>query len=226
MKRLNVCVCGLGRVGVPSALYIRGKGFKVYGYDIEARKIEGIETFTNFNEVPKCDVYVITVNTRSVSDICEKISEKEHGALICVESTVPVGTCRKVAKTCKFKKLAHVPHRYWAYNPEEFGIRQIRVIGALNELSLEEAILFYEALEIPLFKVSSLETAELVKLAENTARYLQISFAEELKLYCEKLNINFGEVRNAINTRLTSEILDARWNMPILEAEFSFCLVI
>ena len=56
--------------------------------------------------------------------------------------------------------------------------------------------------------VTSIEIAELTKVAENAHRYLQIAFAEELYLYSQANNINFPELRDALNTK---------WNVEILE---------
>jgi len=56
--------------------------------------------------------------------------------------------------------------------------------------------------------VTEIETAEITKVVENAHRYLQIAFAEELYLYCQANNINFPELRDALNTK---------WNVNILE---------
>ncbi len=56
--------------------------------------------------------------------------------------------------------------------------------------------------------VSAVEVAETTKIVENAHRYLQIAFAEELYLYCQTNNINFPELRDALNTK---------WNVNILE---------
>jgi len=63
-------------------------------------------------------------------------------------------------------------------------------------------------LGIPLYPVSKIEIAEITKIAENAYRYLQIAFAEDLYLYCQANDINFPELRDALNTK---------WNMNILE---------
>lgn len=65
-----------------------------------------------------------------------------------------------------------------------------------------------KSLEIPMRAVSSVEIAEITKIAENAHRYLQIAFAEELYLYCQTNNMNFSELRDALNTK---------WNVNILE---------
>jgi len=63
-------------------------------------------------------------------------------------------------------------------------------------------------LRIPLYLVSNIEIAEITKIAENAYRYLQIAFAEDLYLYCQANDINFPELREALNTK---------WNVNILE---------
>jgi UDP-N-acetyl-D-mannosaminuronic acid dehydrogenase len=65
-----------------------------------------------------------------------------------------------------------------------------------------------KSLGIPMHPVSEIEIAEITKVVENADRYLQIAFAEELYLYCQANNINFPELRDAINTK---------WNVNILE---------
>jgi UDP-N-acetyl-D-mannosaminuronic acid dehydrogenase len=64
------------------------------------------------------------------------------------------------------------------------------------------------SLGIPMHPVSKIEVAEMTKTIENAHRYLQIAFAEDLYLYCQANNINFSELRDALNTK---------WNVNILE---------
>src|SRR5690348_10053496 len=64
------------------------------------------------------------------------------------------------------------------------------------------------SLGIPMHPVSKIEIAELSKITENAHRYLQIAFAEDLYLYCQANNVNFSELRDALNTK---------WNVNILE---------
>jgi UDP-N-acetyl-D-mannosaminuronic acid dehydrogenase len=64
------------------------------------------------------------------------------------------------------------------------------------------------SLGIPVHSVSNIEVAEMTKTIENADRYLQIAFAEDLYLYCQANNINFSELRDALNTK---------WNVNILE---------
>jgi len=128
MKLSKICVAGLGEVGLPTALYIRAKGFKVWGYDIsdvanKRAKRNGIRVTNNLSEIPPVDAYVICVSTSltnskpdmsSIFDVCSKIAEMETPHLVSIESTVLPGTCRKISNEIFEKKvnLVHVPHRY------------------------------------------------------------------------------------------------------------------
>ncbi|MDF2737632.1 MAG: wbpA [Nitrososphaeraceae archaeon] len=67
-----------------------------------------------------------------------------------------------------------------------------------------------KSLDIPMHAVSSIELAELTKIIENSHRYLQIAFAEELYLYCQANNILFSDLRDALNTKWNVEIMEPR----------------
>jgi len=66
------------------------------------------------------------------------------------------------------------------------------------------------SLSIPMHPVSSVEVAELTKIIENSHRYLQIAFAEELYLYCKANSISFTELRDSLNTKWNVEIMEPR----------------
>ena len=68
----------------------------------------------------------------------------------------------------------------------------------------------FKSLGIPIHPVTSIEIAEITKIAENAHRYLQIAFAEDLYLYGQSNNINFPELRNALNTKWNVNILESR----------------
>ena len=225
--KMKVCIIGLGQVGLPTASYIAKHGFEVWGYDIRESAVNnakgvGIEATTHWYKVPPANVYMICVNTSSVNnrpdmtsifDVCEKIAQETRPWLVSIESTIVPGTCRKIHEDILGgdTPLIHVPHRYWAGDPLEHGVKQARVIGAVHEKSLERGLWFYrDQLEIPLYVTSSVEVAEMSKIAENACRYVEIAFAEELKLICEDLGINFEDTRRACNTKWNIEILEAR----------------
>ena len=226
---MRICVLGLGQVGLPTANYILKKGFEVWGYDIDPivakkAKEEGIlKATSNWRKIPPADVYIVCVSTTfkddmpdltPVFDVCKKISQiASSSSLISIESTIIPGTSKIIYEDI-FKEnnnLIHVPHRFWVEDQTKHGVKQLRVIGAMNYESLKKGLNFYQnILDIYLYEVSSIEVVEMCKIAENTYRYLQIAFAEELKMICENIGINFDDVRNACNTKWNIEILEAR----------------
>jgi len=228
---MKVCVIGLGEVGLATAKYVFDRGIDVWGYDTDlkaverAKKVGILKTSCVWNDVPFVDCYLICVSTglkgdapdlSPIFDVCEKIKGKavlSNHPLVSIESTVMPGLSRLVFKDI-FKKrvrLVHVPHRYWVEQPVKHGVKQLRVIGGIDIESLENGLKFYkDTLNVPLHAVSSIEIAEMSKIAENAYRYVQIAFAEELKMICEEIGLSFDEVREACNTKWNIEILEAR----------------
>jgi nucleotide sugar dehydrogenase len=229
LSKVKVCVVGLGQIGFPVAEYVAARGLEVWGIDINSVTIETARKTGKFNvtsswqDVPPVDVYVVCVTTSQrneapdlspVFDVCTKISEKANSsALVSIESTIIPGTCKKIFETM-FKskiRLVHVPHRYWALEPEKHGVNQIRVIGGVNAASLSAGLKFYQdTLGIPMHVVSLVEGAEMCKITENAHRFLQIAFAEELKMTCAKIGLDFDELRKALNTKWNVDMPEAR----------------
>jgi len=166
--------------------------------------------------------------------LAQKISrEAKNGSLVSIESTVPKGTSKKIFEILNHRlHVAHAPHRWYALEEDVHGVNQIRVIGGVSDCCLKKALQFYDSgnevleltdnitsnkiydtpknngLGIPMHPVSEIEIAELTKIIENADRYMQIAFSEDLYLYCQTNNVNFGELREALNTK---------WNVNILE---------
>jgi len=223
----KVCVAGLGTVGLPTAMYMADKGMSVRGYDINKLAVKraeghGIQSSTTLRDLD-VDAIVVCVGTNAdgmrpvigpVSDVIRKVGKMRFRApLISIESTMPPGSCRVLCEKYLPSSvlLVHVPHRYWEGDPVNHGVRQLRVIGAINQRSLDAGVEFYEdRLEIPLHRVDSIEIAEASKVLENAYRFVQIAFAEESKLILASAGIDFDATRVASNTKWNVEIPEAR----------------
>jgi nucleotide sugar dehydrogenase len=224
----KVCVAGLGQIGFPVAQYAKDMGLEVYGYDIKSSAAQratqaGVTATAEWEEIPAVDVYIVSVTTgqadgcpelSAVFDVCKKISQKATPiTLVCIESTIVPGTSRKIfTETFGGKvRLVHTPHRYWADEPEDHGVNQLRVIGAVNEESLKAGLQLYrDVLGIPLHVCPSVELAEMCKITENSHRYLQIAFAEDLRMLCDKIGMDFEALRGAMNTKWNVDLPEAR----------------
>jgi UDP-N-acetyl-D-mannosaminuronic acid dehydrogenase len=173
-----------------------------------------------------------------VDKISKEANNKKDGALVSIESTIPKGTSKKAFELLNDRfHVVHAPHRWYALEEKEHGVNQLRVIGGVNDCCLRAGMLFYSgddnnntkveeqgssrphssllsqsvlpiSLGISMHPLSNIDTAEITKITENAYRYLQIAFAEDLYLYCQANNINFSELRDAVNTK---------WNVNILE---------
>ena len=199
-----------------------------------AEKNYGIKSIERFDDI---DVFILCVSTHDPNDeyapyvdglfsLAQKISrEAKNGSLVSIESTVPKGTSKKIFEILNHRlHVAHAPHRWYALEEDVHGVNQIRVIGGVSDCCLKIALQFYDSgnevleqtdetpktnsLGIPMHPVSEIEIAELTKIIENADRYMQIAFSEDLYLYCQTNNVNFGELREALNTK---------WNVNILE---------
>ena len=218
----RVCVLGLGVIGTPTALHI-SKFYEVIGYDINPKAVEkankrGLNS--TYEKLPHADVYVIAVSTSineddtpdmsNIYDVCDQISQVNPDSLVCIESTISMGTCRQISEKLSLNKIVHCPHRYWEGDVVNYGIIQKRAFGALNDESYRLGKIFYEKQKIPVMYVSSIEVAEMCKVVENSYRFVQIAFAEELKIICDISEIPYEELREACNTKWNIDILEAR----------------
>ena len=224
----KILVIGLGEIGYNNAEYMSGKGLDVEGYDIDQKAIKraleaGIikKEAKNFEGY---DFYMICVSTHNPANmfvpfldgllgVAERIAtEGKPGALVTIESTIPKGTSRRVCNILQHRlHVAHIPHRYFNQEKKDHGVRQLRVLAGCKSCCSFEALQFYEhVLDIPIYTLSSIEMAELTKVIENTHRYLEIAFAEELKMFCDDQNLDFTELRASVNTKWNENILDAR----------------
>ncbi len=179
-------------------------------------------------------VDIFSPQVDGILSVAEKISREANkdGALVSIESTISKGTSKKVFELLNHRlHVVHVPHRWYALEEKEHGVNQLRVIGGVYDCCLRAGMQFYNGinsieekresypdiinsfdsnLEIPLHSVSNIEIAETTKVVENCHRYLQVAFAEELYLYCQANNVNFLELRHALNTKWNVQILEPR----------------
>jgi UDP-N-acetyl-D-mannosaminuronic acid dehydrogenase len=204
-----------------------------------AQKTAAIENATNFSEFDVFILCVSTHKPDDIFSpqidgllsIVERISkEAKSGALVSIESTVPKGASKRVFEILNHRMhVVHAPHRWYSLEENIHGVNQLRVIEGVCDCCLKAGLAFYggvdsisvnaqsyssssspKSLGIPMHPVTSIEIAELTKVAENAHRYLQIAFAEELYLYSQANNINFPELRDALNSKWNVEILEPR----------------
>lgn len=224
----KVLVIGLGQIGYSNAEYMTMKGLEVDGYDISDKAIRRAIDDQVINKKATgfagYDYYIICISTHQpddmftpyldgLYDIAKRLSyEGKTGALVGIDSTITRGTSEKIKEILGHRlHVVHVPHRFYINEKYDHGVKQTRVIGGCDSCCIEKARQFYGGLlDIPLHEVKSVEVAELCKIVENSYRFVEIAFAEELKLFCDRSGISFDELRRAINTKWNIKVLEAR----------------
>lgn len=172
------------------------------------------------------DVYLIVVPTPFKGDHEPDISYVEaatrtvipflkEGDLFIIESTSPVGTTGKMEKLILSERPELEGQLFIAYCPERVLPGNViyelenndRVIGGINDASTEKAKEFYRHfVKGELYKTNA-RTAEMCKLTENASRDVQIAFANELSIICDKSGINVWELIELANKHPRVNIL-------------------
>jgi UDP-N-acetyl-D-mannosaminuronic acid dehydrogenase len=152
---------------------------------------------TPFKENHKPDLSYIKSATKSIAPLLQK------GNLIILESTSPIGTTEKIAQWINEERpelivpdinISHCPERVLPGHIMRELIENDRVIGGLTKQCAERSIELYKTfLEGECF-VTDARTAELSKLTENSFRDVNIAFANELSLICDKHKIDVWEL--------------------------------
>ena len=155
------------------------------------------------------DISYVEAATRAVLPLLKE------GDLYVIESTSPVGTTDKM-KDLIFSERPELKDKiYIAYCPERVLpgnviyelVHNDRVIGGMNEASTDKAIEFYSQFVTGTLHRTNCKTAEMCKLTENSSRDVQIAFANELSLICDKAGINVWELINLANKHPRVNIL-------------------
>ena len=172
------------------------------------------------------DAYFIVVPTPFKGDHEPDISYVEaasrtvipflkEGDLFVIESTSPVGTTDKIQNIIFTLRPELKDKIYIAYCPERVLpgnviyelIHNDRVIGGMKDDSTDKAIDFYSRFVQGNLHRTNCKTAEMCKLTENSSRDVQIAFANELSLICDKADINVWELINLANKHPRVNIL-------------------
>ena len=172
------------------------------------------------------DVYLIVVPTPFKAKHEPDISYVEsatktvipflkEGDLFIIESTSPVGTTEKMAELIFAERpelkgrihIAYCPERVLPGNVIFELVNNDRVIGGIDDASADAASEFYGKFVSGQLHKTNCRTAEMCKLVENSSRDVQIAFANELSMICEKAGINVWELISLANKHPRVNIL-------------------
>ena len=190
------------------------------------REVLASGNFKAYTAPQESDAYFIVVPTPFKGDHEPDISFVEaatkmvlpllkKGDLYVIESTSPVGTTEKMADLIFTMRpelkgninIAYCPERVLPGNIIYELVNNDRVIGGIDEASTEKAKEFYAHFVKGKLHTTNSRTAEMCKLTENASRDVQIAFANELSLICDKAGINVWELIDLANKHPRVNIL-------------------
>ena len=165
---------------------------------------------TPFKEGHQPDISYVEAATRSVLPFLRE------GNLFVIESTSPVGTTDRMAELIFSERpelrgkisVAYCPERVLPGNVIYELVHNDRVIGGIDETSTEAAKAFYGRFVQGQLHPTTARTAEMCKLTENASRDVQIAFANELSLICDKAGIDVWELISLANRHPRVNILN------------------
>mgnify|MGYP000447900508 FL=1 len=164
---------------------------------------------TPFKAKNEPDISFVEAATRAVLPLLKKDD------LYIIESTSPVGTTEKMMHLIFSERpeltgalnIAYCPERVLPGNVMHELVHNDRVIGGIDEKSTKKALAFYRQFIEGDLHMTNARTAEMCKLVENSSRDVQIAFANELSLICDKAEINVWELIELANKHPRVNIL-------------------
>jgi len=184
-------------------------GFLKASTKVSAADVYLIVVPTPFKNNFEPDISYIRAATRNI------IPFLKEDDLYIIESTSPIGTTKKMQDFIYSERpdlkgkinIAYCPERVLPGNVMYELVHNDRVIGGLDEKSTERAVKFYSKYVKGKLHSTNARTAEMCKLVENSSRDVQIAFANELSLICDKAEINVWDLIKLANKHPRVNIL-------------------
>lgn len=172
---------------------------------------------TPFKEGHRPDLSYIESAANAIAPVLSK------GNLVILESTSPVGATEQMAAWLAAARpdlsfpqvageyadvqVAHCPERVLPGKVVHELVSNDRVIGGMTEKASTMAVALYKTFVEGECIVTNARTAEMCKLTENSYRDVNIAFANELSIICQKLQINVWELIALANRHPRVDIL-------------------
>lgn len=169
------------------------------------------------SEIPEPDLKYIEAAAKAIAPVLKK------GDLVILESTSPVGATEQMAAWLAEARndltfpqthgedadvnVAHCPERVLPGHVVRELVENDRVIGGMSSTCSEKAVALYKTFVKGECVITNARTAEMAKLTENSCRDVQIAFANELSIICDKLDIDVWELISLANRHPRINIL-------------------
>jgi len=175
----------------------------------------------NDSEIPEPDLHYIKQASEAIAPVLKK------GDLVILESTSPVGATEQMGLWLAAERpdlsfpgpkssytdsnidvnIAHCPERVLPGHVVRELVENDRVIGGITAKCSARSVELYKTFVQGECVITNARTAEMAKLTENSCRDVQIAFANELSIICDKLDIDVWELISLANRHPRINIL-------------------
>lgn len=191
---MKILIYGSGVVGQATGKGFSRLGHNVTFYDINKSTLEGLEK-EGYNTLKEWEIfydYNIMFICTPEGVVTKILNEFNHSyevllPLIVVRSTVPIGTCEQYNVTHNPEFLREGVAEWEFMNPKFI------LIGVSDKEQEKTLKQLYSVFHVPIITVNT-RTSEAIKLILNAYLSTQISFWNQIKLLCDKLNLNSHEI--------------------------------
>ena len=198
----KIGIIGQGYVGT-AVREIMSNYYEIQTFDIDEKKSD---TSSISELVTNNDIIFVCVptpmkkdgscDTSIVEDVVEKINfVGKDDTLVVIKSTIPPGTTNKLNKKYNYLSVVFNPEFLTEANfIEDFKNQDRIIIGGPRPATSIMKMIYSKAFpNAHIIKTGSI-TAEMVKYTTNTFLATKVSFANEIKMVCDKLNIDYDKV--------------------------------
>jgi UDP-N-acetyl-D-mannosaminuronate dehydrogenase len=180
----DILVLGLGEVGKP-----------LFELISRHRRAVGIDLAPIADEIREVEVMHVCYPFQMDDFIGQtaRYIEQFKPELTIVNSTVGVGTTRKIAEKTGFS-VVNSPVRGKHVKMFDELCKYAKFVGALDSKASQHAVEHFESIGLKTRVLSSPEATELAKLTETTYFGLMIAWAQELERYCDESGVDYAEI--------------------------------
>jgi UDP-N-acetyl-D-glucosamine dehydrogenase len=179
---------------------------------VEAIKSNLYKPTTEYAVIKNCKIVVVCLptplngkNKPDLSILNKSLDRIRNlinpSSLLIIESTVSSGYTRNLVDSFPNVDIAFSPERIDPLNKKWDVKNTPKLVAGLTDRARDRAVEFYSKFIDTVIPCSSLEVAETAKLLENSFRLINISFINELSIFCHKMGIDVNEVIQAASTK-------------------------
>jgi UDP-N-acetyl-D-mannosaminuronic acid dehydrogenase len=209
---MNVCIFGLGRIGLAISLVAADSGYRVVGIDVNRELISGLKR----GEIPFSEPGLVELLDKHLGDNFIPINSEADGTRAHLKEAdyiilaVGTGFAKYPEKPDLSEKktglkegkdfwLSFVPERIMEGKAVEEERKLPKIVGSYNDKGFFRVSDFFEKIGGDIIRVSNPKTAEFIKLIDNSWRNTRFAFANELAYLAEANGIDALEAIESAN---------------------------